>query len=104
MPIRPENRHRYPPEWKQIRAIILCRADNRCEWCQAENYKPHPKTGSRVVLTIMHLDHQPENVEYSNLKAACQRCHNRYDIPHRVAGRKQRKHDAIKQKQNQIFA
>ena len=26
MPIRPENKHRYPRDWKQIRAAILDRA------------------------------------------------------------------------------
>lgn len=37
----------------------------------------------RIVLTVAHLDHQPENCEPSNLKALCQRCHNRYDMTHR---------------------
>lgn len=69
MPIRPENRDRYPREWKTIRAAILARADNRCEgsplWpdCRAENGQPHPVTGSRTVLTIAHLDHTPENCD-----------------------------------------
>lgn len=31
MPIRPENRDRYPPDWPEIRARILRRAGNRCE-------------------------------------------------------------------------
>lgn len=38
---------------------------------------------SKVVLTIGHLDHQPEHNDPSNLRAWCQRCHNRYDQPHR---------------------
>lgn len=33
MPIRPENRHRYPPEWPQIRRRILARAGYCCEVC-----------------------------------------------------------------------
>lgn len=37
MPIRPENRARYPKDWKQVRERILARADNRCEWCKAAN-------------------------------------------------------------------
>jgi hypothetical protein len=36
-----------------------------------------------VVLTVAHLDHQPENCADDNLKAMCQRCHNRYDQKHR---------------------
>jgi hypothetical protein len=35
-----------------------------------------------VVLTVAHLDHQPENCADDNLKAMCQRCHLRYDVPH----------------------
>lgn len=37
MPIKPENRHRYPADWKQIRERILTRADHRCEQCKAKN-------------------------------------------------------------------
>ncbi|MFP3986932.1 hypothetical protein U9R90_05395 [Streptomyces sp. E11-3] len=39
-------------------------------------------TGSIVVLTVAHLDHQPENVDPANLMAACQACHLRYDAAH----------------------
>ena len=34
MPIKPENRARYPANWKAIRAAILERAGNRCEWAK----------------------------------------------------------------------
>ena len=37
MPIRPENRGRYPPDWPQIVARIQRRAGNRCEQCGVEN-------------------------------------------------------------------
>jgi len=33
-----------------------------------------------VVLTVAHLDHNIENNDYQNLKALCQKCHNRHDI------------------------
>ena len=49
------------------------------EQLRAENGKPHPETGSKVVLTIMHLDHDLANVEPSNFAAGCQRCHLTYD-------------------------
>jgi hypothetical protein len=32
MPIKPENKARYPKDWPAIRAAILKRAGNRCEW------------------------------------------------------------------------
>ena len=37
MPIKPENKSRYPAEWKQIRASILDRAGYACERCKAPN-------------------------------------------------------------------
>jgi len=37
MPIKPENRSRYPANWKSIRAAVLDRADHRCERCAAPN-------------------------------------------------------------------
>ena len=93
MPIRPENRSRYPSDWPAISRRIRVRAGDRCEGspafpdCRAENGKPHPVTGSMVVLTVAHLDHQPENCDDANLRAWCQRCHNVYDAPMRRAGR-----------------
>ncbi len=96
MPIRPENRKRYPPDWEAIRDRTLNRAGDHCEGspsypeCRAENGKPHPITGSRVILTIAHLDHTPENCDPENLRAWGQRCHNTYDGAHRAAGRRTR--------------
>ena len=87
MPIRPENKDRYPKNWKEIRTQILERANNRCEFCGAENHtwvdRPAPKYKVYVVLTIAHLNHQPEDCRPENLRALCQRCHNRYDADHR---------------------
>lgn len=37
MPIRPENKARYPKDWPQIRATILERAEHKCEKCKAPN-------------------------------------------------------------------
>ncbi len=115
MPIGREAERLYPggslrsAEWLAIRAAILGRAGGRCECrgecgeaghatdvalsplassadrCDARQYEPHPITGSRVVLTVAHLDHDPGHNAPSNLRAMCQRCHNRYDMPHRRA-------------------
>ena len=77
-PIRDPSR--YPPDWKEIQGRILGRAGNRCEGspaypdCRAENGRPHPVTGSKVVLTIAHLDHDAPATD-GNLRAWCQRCH-----------------------------
>jgi hypothetical protein len=49
------------------------------------NYAPHPITGSRVVLTITHLNHDPTDNTDANLRAWYQKCHNGYDHAHRRA-------------------
>ena len=97
MPIRPENKARYPKDWKiRSRFVRFFRARNRCEWCGAENYQPHPITGSRVVLTVAHVfDDRPEASSLLNLAALCQRCHNRHDNAARRAGTKERRDAAL---------
>ena len=75
----PWNRADYPQDWNDLRAQVLERAGYRCEWCGAEQYKPNPKTGSRVVLTCAHLDHDTRSRDLGNLAALCQCCHLGYD-------------------------
>ena len=114
MPIRPENRNRYPKNWKsEIRPAILKRAENErgipcCEDCGAPNGAWIERTvdgwtptmqdmdgGVKIVLTIAHLDHTPENCDPANLRAWCQKCHNAYDAPMRARGIKQRRRDLL---------
>ena len=118
MPIKPENRNRYPANWKEIREAILTRAGNCCEQCKVPNGKRiargagpfagtfqadtaevfDAETGEyiasvrmseyqiknmvTIVLTIAHLDHQPENCAPENLRALCQMHHLRHDAAH----------------------
>jgi len=88
VPIKPENRARYPKDWPAIVAKVRERSGDQCEGspaypdCRARNGAPHPDTGSRVVLTTGHLDHAPENCDLSNLRHWCQRCHLAYDANH----------------------
>ena len=126
MPIRPENRARYPADWPAISGAIRARAGNACEQCGVENYAlggrdhagrwcPAQPTGDnglrltwpgpgetawcntpmsgplrlkivRIVLTVAHLDHRPENCDPANLKCLCQQCHNRLDASERRRG------------------
>lgn len=106
MPIHPDNRHRYPPDWPDISRAIKERAEWRCE-CEGEcgrpiehiwldgrcsNWHGEPAfgTGSRVVLTTAHLDHTPEHCDPANLKAMCQGCHLHYDRDHHAQSRRDR--------------
>jgi hypothetical protein len=121
MPIKPENKARYPANWKEIREEILARAGDCCEQCKVPNGKRiargagpfantfqtddadvfDAETGEHItrvrmseyqvknmvtiVLTIAHLDHQPENCDPANLRALCQLHHLRHDAAHHAA-------------------
>lgn len=95
MPIRPENRHRYPAGWPEISLRIRFeRAQGHCECegecgrgthqgrCPNRQHQPAYGTGSRVVLTVAHLNHTPEDCRDENLRAMCQGCHLHYDREH----------------------
>ena len=97
MPIRPENRKLYPSNWKDIRESILTRANNCCEFCGVVNHSIRRNEAGkdiRIVLTVAHLDHHPQNCSPDNLKALCQRCHSRYDARHRAETRRKSKCDS----------
>ena len=126
MPIRPENRARYPADWAKVRERILQRAHFRCEWegCNvphlAEGYwhgdewkrmsqglrDAGCKVGDaiacadgssikliRIILTIAHLDHTPENCADENLRAWCQRHHLGYDAKHHAVTAARTRHE-----------
>ncbi len=101
MPIRPENRDRYPADWKAISLEVREAAGWRCvgsdayPGCRAKHGFEHPVTGSQVVLTVAHIDHDPANCDRANLRAWCQRCHNVYDGPSRREGMRQRQRASL---------
>lgn len=102
MPISAQNKARYPRDWRAISLEVRERAGWVCEGspaypdCRAANGEAHPHTGSKVVLTVAHLNHLPEDCgdpgDRPNLKAWCQRCHLTYDARHHAlnAGRTRR--------------
>lgn len=117
MPIRPENKNRYPADWRAIsdnirfgRAGGRCECDGRCGArshhpdtgrCRAVHQSLHPVTRSLVILTTAHLDHQPENCDPTNLMAMCQACHLAYDHDHHAQSRRQ---SAVIDGQRDLFA
>lgn len=100
MPIKPENRALYGEGWKEFSAYIrFDRAEGRCECrgecnhdhggrCEARHGLKHPVTGSRVVLTVAHRNHNPAERGEHEVFAACQRCHLAYDRPYHIEQRK----------------
>ncbi len=82
----PMDKSKYPDDWDEIsQRIRFERAGGRCEgspaWpeCRAWHGEQHPVTGSIVVLTTSHLDHDTSNNDSANLRAMCQRCHLTHD-------------------------
>lgn len=133
MPIKPENRTRYPADWPAISLDAKVRARWRCQHpgCTARQYAvgswelrnepgellptwrwlpiggniPCDMAGGGelsfaearavadanngygtkyvvIVLTVAHLNHQPEDCRPENLAAMCQRHHLAYDHQH----------------------
>lgn len=107
MPISPERMKLYPggsirsKQWRTFRASILERAGNRCEGtpmhpsCCAANGEAHPETGGKVVLTIAHMDHDESHADPDRCRALCQRCHNKWDAPHRRANAARTRHNKL---------
>ena len=100
MPIKPENKARYPKDWKAIVAKVRAKvwwtvrvsrqsaASIRATCprrCVEVNGQAAQWARGTVVLTVAHLDHTPEHCDLENLRDMCQRCHLRYDVPHHRA-------------------
>lgn len=90
MPIKPENKLRYPADWdKRSYFVRFVRGKGRCEWCGAVHGEPHPVTGSKVVLTCAHVyDHRPEAASLLNLAGLCNHCHLNHDKEQHAANRR----------------
>lgn len=113
MPISPDQRRRYPADWPVIslrirkeRARDRCECDGRCgriipdhepdpitsaPRCTAWQGEPSEISGEPIVLTVAHLDHDPEHSTDENLLAMCQACHLSYDAEHHAASRAARR-------------
>ena len=78
----------YHPKWSLIRRLVLRRAGHRCEWCQAKQRRPHPRTGSRVFLAVAHVDGNRQHNRFHNLACLCQRCHLGLDRAQHLQSRK----------------
>ena len=90
----PFDRSKYPKDWPAISRRIRARSGGRCECmgecglhrttpgprrCTELNGEPAKFARGRVVLTVAHLNHDPQDCRDENLRALCQRCHLRYD-------------------------
>ena len=96
------NREKYHPNWEDIiRPEILKRDQYKCQNCGLEHrglylvdekgkhikidkeeyieaLRNNEKT-KKIFLQVAHLDHNPKNNNYENLKSLCPKCHLDYD-------------------------
>lgn len=107
MPIRPENRDRYPAD-RPLRSYFVrfVRARGCCEWCGARHGATGFRSGKvfvegdadmlvamkikpvKIVLTTAHVfDSAPEASSLLNLAALCQKCHLGHDAEIHKANR-----------------
>jgi 5-methylcytosine-specific restriction endonuclease McrA len=93
-----KNKHKYHPNWTDIiRPEILKRDNYKCQICgvqhkkhyleienkkllqidqeEYEEAKANNEKVKKIFLQIAHLDHNPNNNKYENLKALCAKCH-----------------------------
>lgn len=97
----PMIRARYPKDWDSIAFQVKAEAQWCCEQCCRPCRRPdesveeflkrcqpwrmgftpadYQAAPRRWLLTVAHLDQQPENCERENLKALCVVCHLRHD-------------------------
>ena len=84
-------RELYPKNWEEISLKIRKRSRGQCECegfcglhrgrrCKERNGKKARWANGKIVLTVAHMTHNPQDSRPKYLKAMCQRCHLRYDI------------------------
>jgi 5-methylcytosine-specific restriction endonuclease McrA len=103
MPIRVEDRSRYPKDWPARRKAVLERAGHKCEWCGVPNYGKSRKSGKRVVLTIAHLHPPVEDCRLANLVSLCQACHLEHDQEQHRRNRRVNAARRLEQDQRSLF-
>lgn len=120
MPIRPENKDRYPADWDEISLDVRKAAGWRCVClgecrrpalhldpvdgrCRNRQGQPAYGTRSRVVLTVGHRNHLPEDCRLENLAAWCQGCHLHYDIDHHAQTRQRTITAALEAQMEPLF-
>jgi len=101
--VSPAARELYPPDWPAISLRVRERAGWRCECegeCGLHRTNPGPRrcvegngapaiwARGTIILTVAHLNAtggpcacDPLCGDPAHLKAMCQRCHLRYDLP-----------------------
>ena len=104
----PMDRSKYPANWEEVSRLVRWMAGQRCQFCGVRNgsqgfrmqsgafvlLEPHHLCADyhwgvdwaarciRIVLTVAHLNHDPMDCRWENLRSLCQRCHLIWDRHH----------------------
>jgi len=110
LPIKPENKDKYPDDWDETREATLKKYNNRCAFCGVENHTfgYRDENGKfikveegcaldiaaldgykiiEIVLTRAHLNQDETDNREENVKPLCQKCHNNLDAARRAQTR-----------------
>ena len=83
---------RYPQNWKEIMRVKGEEAGWVCPECGKQCRKPGEKFDNfSRTLTVIHLNHDPEDFTPGNLSAACVPCRLCYDEEYRRQAQKKRR-------------
>jgi hypothetical protein len=104
----PINRLRYPENWEEIAKNVIHKADGRCHFCgkvtgfyalvknswilvpdgMVDHYRKDEIRVFKMVLSAIHLNHDPSDNRSDNLRCACNWCHLEHDKGFHIDSRK----------------
>jgi 5-methylcytosine-specific restriction endonuclease McrA len=73
------NKHLYPKNWKDIRALVLVRDSFSCQHCKVKQGSIKGLKKVKISLQVAHIDQNRSNNDLTNLICLCPSCHIKMD-------------------------
>ena len=88
-------RAQYPPNWDEIRLVILERDDHQCTYETSHGRRCRVRNSIDWPLAVAHLNHVKDDCRDANLATLCMTHHAVHDSAHRVAEMKKRRAETL---------